>query len=127
MNWTKLTDSSNWVLPLDRKLIELCDKAGYRSIAVSMPHECVKKSLKFPVSISDSVFAEPEDAYDEEGRPAIWKVVKDLGIDVGCGNMHQKQIKSGKLTVAAYTKIKNDWHYIIHPDVIKAHGAKYGV
>lgn len=58
--WTKITDTTNWVKPVDRKLIDLCDKAGYVAIAVCVSDKHVKESMKFPFGPKGSVFAAVE-------------------------------------------------------------------
>ena len=126
--WTKITDSTNWVLPLDRKLIDLCDKAGYIGITVCMADDCVKRSTNFVFGPDKSVFTEPGEKYDHSGFPKIWTIIDTLGVSAGCGNDQQKQLKYGhKLTKACYKKEKNDWYYRLHPDTVKEVSAKYGV
>ena len=125
--WTKITDTTNWVLPLDRKLIDLCDKVGYIAIAVCMEDACVKESMRFGFGVENSVFTEPGKTYKQK-YPAIWGIIDDMGIAAGAGNTQQKQLLNGhNLTKACYKKEKNEWYYKLHPDTVKEVGMKFGV
>ena len=72
-------------------------------ISVGMAHESVPRSVSYSKAFSpeSSVFS---DHKSYRGWPAIWEAVKEFGIDDGCGNSDQYQIRSGLLSYGVFHK-----------------------
>lgn len=115
MKGFKISEAS-FITEKDRELVTLCDKAGYKAIAVSChdPEVTIsdnwhnKHKVKF-------VAGEPDPESKLKGRndswPAIWKIVDILGGGAGCGNSHQKQLKQDHpYSECSYRKIDGEWY-----------------
>ena len=70
------------------KFLECCKKHGISIVSVNVLSDRIKACDRFPFNPEGNVFADG----NENGNPAIWNVVEELGIGFGCGNNGQHQI-----------------------------------
>ena len=128
MEWKKVEETSSFIQKKDRELLKKCKKY-YSAISVGYIHEEVKTSTAFPSDYaSNSVFGDPIGSGEIDGWPAIWSIVKGMNIGNGGGNNNQYSLKSDHgLTKAIYKQIDGEWHYHLHPEVVKNKAEKFGL
>ena len=93
------------------KLLDLCAQHGYDAVAIGMKHEVVLGSTTFPFLCSEDIFAKPR------GRcmarigawPAIWDIVREVGLKMSCGNHHQCQIENIPFHPQVWQLKKGKW------------------
>lgn len=124
MSWQKINKTTLWVKDLDRKLIDLCDKAGYEAITVSVEDECVPRSTTFTFGPTNSIFAAP----DKINSSLLFDICKTLGVSAGCSNGNQHQLNSDcGLTKSAYKKEKNEWYYKVDKSEVAKVATNFGL
>lgn len=111
----KLSQVSNILTLLDRKLVEMCDKYGYNVIAVSCFDPKAEDSKYWSTRTVQFVVCKPDELSEHKGQiggwPAIWHIIDVLGGGAGCGNHHQKQlVNNHKFSRVSYRKIDGEWH-----------------
>lgn len=73
------------------RFLDDCASTGINKVAIRKSHKSVPPSVGFTFGPHSSVF-QPRNVRDSDGWPAIWGVVKRMGISGGCGNSDQHQI-----------------------------------
>lgn len=96
-------------------LLRKCQKYGLKRVCVGVAHPLVPESMTFPWNPDGSVFGidTPKGlSKDDDGWPAIWRVVEDLGISWGAGNSNQHQARMDGLQLGAYLYRNKKWKKI---------------
>jgi hypothetical protein len=73
------------------KFLDACREEGLKKIAIGVSHDSIPESVSFPFGPDNSVFSNRKNS-KLSGSPAIWEVVRKLGISGGCGNGDQHQL-----------------------------------
>jgi hypothetical protein len=128
----KITECS-FLTDLDKTLVKECDRAGYKAITVCCYDPEVTISDRWHNHHKGSFIAgEPDEKSKKKGRedgwPAIWRIVEKLGGSAGCGNSHQKQLRSEHpYTKCSYRKIDGEWWCFNYKDAIAEMTKPYGI
>lgn len=128
----KISECS-FLTDLDKKLIEACDKAGYKAIAISCHDPEVTISERWHNHHKvEFIAGEPDKKHALKGRidgwPAIWRIVEKMGGSAGAGNSHQKQLKHDhSYTKCSYRKIEGEWWCFNYKGAISEMSKPYGI
>ena len=88
------------------QFLSKCGEAGMSIAGIAKLHPELGRE-KFSFGERGSVFSHPDDRYN--GWPAIWYVVKALGISNGAGNTGQHQADTSKLIDGVYRCTDGEW------------------
>lgn len=89
------------------RFLQACSDNGITVAGVGKKHPKLGNE-KWPFSPGRSVFCE-KDARTNDGWPAIWSVVNQLGIGDGAGNTGQHQADTSKLIDGVYECRDGQW------------------
>ena len=118
---------------IDKKVLELADKYGYKGISVCCYDETIKESIYWSTQGVKFMVGEPDNSTkskgtDSDGWPGVWRIVEKLGGSAGCGNSHQKHLKHDHpYSEVSYRKIDGEWHVFNFEQIIKDTSTKYGI
>lgn len=94
------------------KLLTKLAKAGYKKVSISTKTDLIPSSKTWPFGHEGNLFAMgpiEDEVKDKEGWPAVWTVVKELGIGEGAGNSGQYQIDDSRLIDGIYEFKSGKW------------------
>ena len=91
------------------ELLRRCAKRKIVKVAIDRAHKSIPSSISHPFGMFGNVFT---NEVKENGWPAIWRVVEEMGISEGCGNGSQHQINSSKLIDGVYHLKNGVWKKI---------------
>lgn len=125
-------EEASFLTDIDRNLVKKCDEAGYLAVAIACSDDAVSNSNYWFTKGTKSMTAEPDKKSKKKGRdgswPAIWKIVDIFGGSAGCGNTHQKQLKSDHpYTECSYRKIDGEWYVFNVEKPLEKISAPYGI
>jgi hypothetical protein len=101
-----------------KTFLEKCRQAGYKRISIGIKDKRIKECRGWPFNCDGSVFASPARYQNDDGHisssqnngfPAIWKILEKLGASTGCGNSQQHNIKTGSLINGVYILRGRGW------------------
>lgn len=91
-----------------KSFLDCCEKHGISAVAIQASSPKVPRSIEFPFGTYGNVFASEY----EDGKPAIWAVVHEMGVSGTCGNTGQHQLSRygmAKLVDGVYTVKDGVW------------------
>lgn len=91
-----------------KDFLEHCAAYGIDLVSIGTYTDRIKACKDYPFECDGSVFADRR----ENGWPAIWSVVKDLDISIGCGNGGQHQANTTHLIDGVYECRSGKWQKI---------------
>ena len=90
------------------QLLKECRKAGYHQVAIARRAAPIRSCREYPFStVEDSLFASPDIKID--GWPALWEIVREQGLHMGCGNGQQAQCFQHGLEPGVFTLHQGRW------------------
>jgi hypothetical protein len=95
-----------------RKFLARCSAHKIKLVSIGFSTDLIEGCKSYPWGCEGSVFAEGR---AEDGFPAIWSVVEELGISGGAGNGYQHQVSrdaQSKLVDGLYEFKNKKWHKI---------------
>lgn len=130
MKFKKL-DNDIFVSEIDRSLIQILEPY-YHIIAVNMECDEIQSSLDWPFLPTDVIFGEPIDPTKSAGirKKTMMLLDKLAGEEhaVLVGGLNYYQFSNNvALTPCVYKKINGEWHYSLHPSVMREISEQYGI
>ena len=92
------------------EFLDICKQNGIKKVCIGTEHKSVPSSVGFVFGSRGNAFAM---GTEKDGNwPLIWRVCEQAGVDNGCGNGNQQQIKDRMLIDGTYHCKKGLWYKI---------------
>jgi hypothetical protein len=93
-----------------KKFLDVAAKYRLLIVSIGIKTPLVKSTEYWPFPHQNSVFADGE---TKDGRPRIWSVCEEAGIDSSCGNSGQSQLPHDHaLEIGVYRRHHQTWKKI---------------
>jgi hypothetical protein len=83
-----------------------CKKYKITKVSIGRKHDSVESTVNWPFGHEGSVFS---DDVECKMWPAIWRVVEEMGISGGCGNLNQHNANTSRLIDGVYHLKDGKW------------------